>query len=102
MTHTQEWGHWKSHIGSIGKLVPNLEALIVDEKGNEVETGKDGEVWIRGPTVFVGYLNNEEATHNSITKDGWFKTGDVGHVTPEGYISLPFILTEGCFILPTG
>ena len=58
----------------------------MDEEGNEVENGKDGEVWMRGPNVFKGYLNNDEATRNSITKDGWFKSGDVGHVTPEGYI----------------
>jgi 4-coumarate--CoA ligase len=83
-THTQEWDHWKSHIGSIGKLVSNMEAMIVDEEGNEVETGKDGELWMRGPNIFAGYLNNEEATRNSITKDGWFKSGDVGHVTPDG------------------
>lgn len=83
-THTQEWGHWKSHIGSIGMLVPNMEAKIVDEEGNEAEVGKDGELWMRGPNVFAGYLNNEEATRNSFTEDGWFKSGDVGHVTPEG------------------
>jgi long-subunit acyl-CoA synthetase (AMP-forming) len=59
--------------------------MIVNEEGNEVENGKDGEVWMRGPNVFKGYLNNDEATRNSITKDGWFKSGDVGHVTPEGY-----------------
>ena len=63
-----------------------MECMIVDEEGNEVENGKDGEVWMRGPNVFKGYLNNDEATRNSITKDGWFKSGDVGHVTPEGYI----------------
>ena len=85
-THSQEWGHWKSHIGSIGKLAPNMEAMIVDEEENEVEPGKDGELWMRGPNIFRGYHNNEEATRNSITKDGWFKSGDVGYVTSEGYI----------------
>jgi 4-coumarate--CoA ligase len=65
--------------------MPNMEAMIVDEEGNEVETGKDGELWMRGPNVFLGYLNNEVATRNSITEDGWFKSGDVGHVTEEGY-----------------
>jgi 4-coumarate--CoA ligase len=64
-----------------------MEAKFVDEEENEVEHGKDGELWMRGPNIFRGYLNNEEATRNSITKDGWFKSGDVGHVTPEGYIS---------------
>jgi len=83
-THTQEWEHWKSHIGSIGKLLPNMEAKFVDEEGNEVPHGKDGELWMRGPNVFKGYLNNDEATKNSITEDGWFKSGDVGHVDEDG------------------
>jgi long-subunit acyl-CoA synthetase (AMP-forming) len=62
-----------------------MEAMIVDEEGNEVDTGKDGEVWMRGPNICKGYLNNPEATATAITKDGWFKSGDVGHVTSEGY-----------------
>ena len=61
-----------------------MEAKFVDEEGAEVPHGKDGELWMRGPNVFKGYLNNAEATKNSITEDGWFKSGDVGHVTPEG------------------
>lgn len=91
-THTQEWEHWKSHIGSIGKLLPNMEAKFVDEEEQEVPNGKDGELWMRGPNVFKGYLNNPEATKNSITEDGWFKSGDVGHVTEEGYL-LPLLST---------
>jgi 4-coumarate--CoA ligase len=62
-----------------------MEAMIVDEDGNEVEIGKDGELWMRGPNIFLGYLNNEEATRNSMTEDGWFKSGDIGHVNAEGY-----------------
>lgn len=72
-------------MGSIGKLCPNMEAKFVDEEGNEVPPGKDGELWMRGPNIFKGYLNNDAATKNSITADGWFKSGDVGHVSPEGY-----------------
>jgi 4-coumarate--CoA ligase len=64
-----------------------MEAMIVDENGNEVEDGKDGEVWMKGPNIFLGYLNNEEATRDAKTPDGWFKTGDIGHVTDQGYIS---------------
>lgn len=78
--------------------MPNMEAIIVDEDGNEVEDGKDGEIWMRGPNIFRGYLNNEEATSNSITKGGWFKSGDIGHVTPEGYVLLQSALTVGCSI----
>lgn len=73
--------------------------MIVDEEGTEVETGKDGELWMRGPNVFAGYLNNEEATRNSLTEDGWFKSGDVGHIDADGYPLFVRYLMEGCFIL---
>jgi len=76
-----------------------MEAKFVDEEENEVEHGKDGELWMRGPNIFRGYLNNEEATRNSITKDGWFKSGDVGYVTPEGYISLLFYSNRRMFYI---
>jgi long-subunit acyl-CoA synthetase (AMP-forming) len=61
-----------------------MEAKFVDEEGNEVDIGEEGELWMRGPNVFAGYLNNEEATNNAIVGDGWFKSGDVGRVTPDG------------------
>ncbi|KAG6813535.1 hypothetical protein H0H92_010240 [Tricholoma furcatifolium] len=76
-------------VGSIGILLPNLEArLVVDGEGNgdvDAKQGEPGELWIRGPTVMKGYLNNKAATTDSITPDGWFKTGDIGVRDPEGY-----------------
>ena len=50
----------------------------------EVPAGKTGELWIKGPNIFLGYLNNPEATRNVLTSDGFFKTGDIGHVDEEG------------------
>ncbi|KAG6920170.1 hypothetical protein DXG01_004938 [Tephrocybe rancida] len=76
-------------VGSIGVLLPNLEArLLVDGDGagdEEAPVGQPGELWIRGPTVMKGYLNNEAATRDCITRDGWFKTGDIAVVDEEGY-----------------
>ncbi|THH08651.1 hypothetical protein EW145_g2566 [Phellinidium pouzarii] len=72
-------------IGSIGVLFPNLEARLVTEDGREAGEGEPGELWIRGPTVMKGYLNNPTATKSSITPDGWFQTGDIGTVDNEGY-----------------
>ncbi|KAG9294090.1 hypothetical protein G9A89_015500 [Geosiphon pyriformis] len=63
--------------GSIGQLLPNIEAKIVSEEGKELGYNKPGELWIRGPNVMKGYLNNKAATENSIDKDGFFHTGDV-------------------------
>ncbi|KAJ7443825.1 AMP binding protein [Mycena latifolia] len=74
-------------MGSIGPLLPNLEARLVDDEDGDVdaEEGKPGELWVRGPTVMKGYLNNPAATKNAITPDGWFKTGDVAVRDKEGH-----------------
>jgi len=67
--------------GSVGNLVPNTECKIVDvATGQELGRNKDGEIWMRGPQVMKGYLNNPEATRNSIDEDGFFHSGDIGHV----------------------
>ncbi|GIJ98696.1 hypothetical protein Aspvir_000815 [Aspergillus viridinutans] len=83
-THTQPWGEWRTSIGSVGKLLPNMEAkyMTMPEDGSEpreVPVGEVGELYLRGPNVFLGYHNNPEATANCLSKDGWFQTGDVGY-----------------------
>ena len=50
----------------------------------ELPIGETGELWIKGPNVFKGYLNNPEGTKNALTSDGYFKTGDVGHQDKDG------------------
>ncbi|CAG8611510.1 14526_t:CDS:2 [Dentiscutata erythropus] len=64
--------------GSIGILFPNMKAKILSEDGHELGYNKLGELWIHGPNVMKGYLNNKEATDAAIDKDGFFKTGDIG------------------------
>ncbi len=67
--------------GSVGSAVPNTECKIVDAAtGQELGRNEDGEIWIRGPQVMKGYLNNEGATKGSIDDDGFFHTGDIGHI----------------------
>lgn len=71
--------------GSVGKLLPNITAKIMDlESGLEVPIGTEGELWFSGPNIFAGYLNNPTSTAQSLTSDGFFKTGDVGYVDKHG------------------
>ena len=64
--------------GSVGQLVPNTEARIVDPATQQdAPRGERGELWIRGPQVMKGYLANDEATASTITTDGWLRTGDI-------------------------
>ncbi|MEP3637001.1 MAG: AMP-binding protein [Paracoccaceae bacterium] len=81
--------------GSSGLAVPNTNCRVVDPETNtDVETGEKGELWIKGPQVMLGYLNNEEATRNTLTEDGWLKTGDVAVVDEDGYMFIVDRLKE--------
>jgi long-chain acyl-CoA synthetase len=64
-------------IGTVGKILPNLEVRIAE----------DGEILVRGPSVFKGYWNRPEETQNAFI-DGWFKTGDIGNIDADGYLSV--------------
>lgn len=85
VTHSQPWEDWQKHMGSVGALLPNQTAKFVGEDGQEVPAGQTGEFWVKGPNVFLGYLNNPEGTKNALTEDGYFKTGDVGHQDEHGH-----------------
>ncbi len=81
--------------GAVGLLMPSIEMRIIDpESGNDVATGQPGEVWVRGPNVMKGYLNNPEATAKTVDADGWLHTGDIGHVDAEGYLTVVDRLKE--------
>ncbi|KAJ6609078.1 AMP binding protein [Mycena sp. CBHHK59/15] len=86
-THMLNFFEADKKIGSIGHLLSNLEARLVDDEDGHVDVaaGEPGELWIRGKTVMKGYLNNPEATRNCITPDGWLKTGDIAIRDREGY-----------------
>ncbi|GAB7349521.1 hypothetical protein MBLNU459_g0226t1 [Dothideomycetes sp. NU459] len=83
-THTQPWELWYKTIGSVGTLLPNMTAKYMSPEEKEVEAGEVGELWVTGPNIFKGYLNNPEGTKNALTDDGYFKTGDVGYQDKEG------------------
>ena len=72
--------------GSVGLIVPNTEVKIADVvTGADVTPGTEGELWIRGPQIMRGYLDQPEETAACLDRDGWYHTGDVGLVDPEGY-----------------
>ena len=69
-----------NRVGSIGKCYPSLEVKIEEPNSEGV-----GELLVKGPTVMLGYYNNEEATKEAIV-DGWFHTGDLAKIDEDGYI----------------
>ena len=83
-THVQPWAEWNKTIGSVGKLLPNQSAKYIDADGKELALGETGELCVKGPNVFKGYLNQPEMTKASFTADGFFKTGDVGYQDKDG------------------
>jgi len=72
-------------IGSVGRIVPNVEAQVVDDKDQEVPVGQVGEIVTRGPHLMKGYYRDPEATAEVI-RDGWLHTGDLGRFDEDGYL----------------
>ena len=72
-------------IGSIGLPMKGTKVKIVNDAGEDVPTGKAGEIIISGPMLMKGYWNNPEETAE-VLRDGWLYTGDVGHMDEDGYI----------------
>ena len=68
----------KIKIGTVGHVLENLDVKIQE----------DGEITVKGPSVFMGYFKNEEMTKEAFTEDGYFKTGDIGHIDDEGYLHI--------------
>ena len=73
--------------GWVGLPLPGIELRLVED-GEDVVQGDPGEVWVRGPNVFVGYWQDEEATARALTGDGWLRTGDVGVRDEAGWLRL--------------
>ena len=85
ISHATPPGNFKP--GSVGLTVANTEARIVaPDSGEDLPAGPEGELWIRGPQVMKGYLNNPEATAETIDQDGWLHTGDIARVDDDGHV----------------
>lgn len=74
--------------GTTGLPLPDTDVKLLDESGQAVALGESGEVCVKGPQVMQGYWNQPEANAAAFTPDGYFRTGDVGAITPEGFLRI--------------
>jgi long-chain acyl-CoA synthetase len=91
--------------GSIGIPVPSTYISIRDDDGNELPLGEAGEICAKGPQVMAGYWNRPDETAKVMTADGYFRTGDIGVMTPDGYTKIvdrkkDMILVSGFNVYP--
>lgn len=77
----------KMRVGSCGFARTGIDIAILDETGQRLDTGTDGLIGVRGPAVFSGYLDNPAANADCFV-DGWFLTGDIGHLDEAGHLYL--------------
>ncbi|KAL4981269.1 hypothetical protein BDW68DRAFT_183723 [Aspergillus falconensis] len=108
VSHIQRWDTWNTAIGSNGPVLPGLEAKIVinNDPSKTAAVKEEGELWIRGPTVFTGYMNDRASTEACLTASRWFKTGDIGYEDAMGNLHITdrakdMIKFKGFQIAPT-
>jgi long-chain acyl-CoA synthetase len=90
--------------GSVGRVLRGQEVRLVGDDGEDVPIGDAGEVWVRGENVFLGYLDEPEATARVLV-DGWLRTGDIATVDDDGYLYLvdrakDLIIVSGFNVFP--
>lgn len=90
---------------TIGLPLPSTYIAIRDDNGKDVPIGEEGEICIKGPQVMAGYWNMPEETANAMTKDGYFKSGDIGFMDADGYTKIvdrkkDMILVSGFNVYP--
>ena len=99
------YNHYYRHkVGSVGTPVGSVEVAIMDQEGNILPQGRDGEICIQGPNIMKGYLNRPEETARAFWGP-WFRSGDVGHLDQEGYLYIvdrikDMIITGGENVYP--
>ncbi|MCC6934902.1 MAG: AMP-binding protein [Thermomicrobiales bacterium] len=91
--------------GSIGLPISSTEISIVDDAGNALPIGQNGEICVRGPQVMLGYYNRPDETAKVMLPDGWLRTGDIGHMDEHGYVYIEdrkkdMILVSGFNVYP--
>lgn len=91
--------------GSVGRAIPGVKIRIVDEAGNHLKHGEEGEICVMGPNITRGYHSNEQATKELFTQDGWLKTGDIGVLDEDGFLFIrdrkkDMVIVKGLKVFP--
>jgi long-chain acyl-CoA synthetase len=101
-------GPGTSKLNTVGKVANGVKVTIDTDAWDDPERPDEGEIVVTGPNVMMGYWNNEEATKEVITEPGTFRTGDLGKLSKEGYLSITgrvksqFKLENGKYVSPSG
>ena len=95
----------EEHTGTTGFPLPSTEVEIRDDNGTALAQGEVGQVCVRGPQVMAGYWQRPDETAKVMSADGFFSTGDMGTITPEGYLRIvdrlkDMILVSGFNVYP--
>lgn len=91
--------------GSVGQALPGVEIKIIGDENKVLKAGEEGEICVRGPNITAGYYDDEAATKNLFTEDGWLRTGDIGIMDNEGFLFIKdrkkdMIISKGLKIFP--
>lgn len=95
----------KEFNGTIGLPIPSTDIAIIDDEGRHLPIGQTGEIAIRGPQVMVGYWQRPDETAKVMTSDGFFKSGDIGFMNEQGYVTIvdrkkDMVLVSGFNVYP--
>ncbi len=91
--------------GTVGRSLPGVRVRVCGPGDAELPPGQEGEVQVRAPSVMAGYFNRPEETAAAFTQDGWFRTGDLGRLDSDGYLTIAgrikeLIVRDGEKIMP--
>ena len=94
-----------SYNGSIGIPLQSTDIKIIDESGNELQVGQEGELCVKGPQVMSGYLNDSSNKSQNFTSDNYFKTGDIAVINTDGFLKIvdrkkDMIISSGYNVYP--
>ncbi|MEL0103632.1 MAG: AMP-binding protein, partial [Gammaproteobacteria bacterium] len=94
-----------SYNGSIGIPLQSTDVKIIDENGNKLQVGQEGELCVKGPQVMSGYLNDSSNKSQNFTSDNYFKTGDIAVINTDGFLKIvdrkkDMIISSGYNVYP--